>query len=387
LRMRYQVLLLAFVRITLHSGSRMIYPFLSAFARGLGVDLAAISLAITVRSAAGLFTPFFSALADRWNHKTGIQLGLAIFVIGNLLVVIWPTYMAFIISLVLASLGSYMVIPTTQAYLGDRVNFHQRGLAIGLNEAGWALGFMLGMPVIAFLIRRFGWLGPFPALVVMGLAMMVLVQRLLPSAETSGSDVAAHPKLKQALRLVFSSPIARIGLVMGFFISAANEVVTLVFGVWIETSFGLMLAALGGAAALIGVSELIGELSSGSILDRLGKKRTLFLGLVFNGLTALALPWMGQELWGALLGLTLFYFGYEFIIVSEITLMTGVLSSARATLMGANLAFISLGRMAGALIAPVLYRSGFQANALAALAFDLLAILALWRFAAARKEN
>ena len=385
MRMRYQVLLLAFVRITLHSGTRMIYPFLSAFARGLGVDLEAISLAITVRSGAGLLTPFFSALADRWNHKTGIQLGLAIFVAGNLLVVIWPTYAAFVIALTLAALGSYIVIPTTQAYLGDRVNFHQRGLAISINEAGWALGFMLGMPVMAFLIRRFSWLGPFPVLVVLGLAMIVLIQWLLPTAESSSSEAVLHPKLKEALQLVFSSPIARIGLVIGFFIAAANEVVTLVFGVWIENSFGLMLAALGGAAALIGVSELIGELSSGSILDRLGKKRTLFLGLVFNGLTALALPWMGQELWGALLGLTLFYFGYEFIIVSQITLMTGVLSSARATLMGANLAFISLGRMAGALLAPALYRSGFQANALAALALDLLAILALWRFATARK--
>ena len=387
MRMRFQVLLLAFVRTAIHSGTRMIYPFLSAFARGLGVDLAAISLAITVRSGVGLFTPFFTSLADRWNHKAGIQLGLALFVTGNLLVVIWPTYIIFIIALSLASLGGYIVIPTTQAYLGDRVKYKQRGLAIGLNEAGWALSFMLGMPAVAFLIRHFGWLGPFPVLVILGLTMMILIQRLLPPANDKSETSVSHPKIKEALRLVFSSPAARIGLVMGFFISAANEVVTLVFGVWIENSFGLMLAALGGAAALIGVSELIGELSSGSILDRLGKKRTLFLGLVFNALVALALPWMGGELWGALLGLTLFYFGYEFIIVSEITLMTGILASARATLMGANLAFISLGRMAGAMIAPVLYRSGFQANALAALAFDLLAILALWRLHQLRKED
>jgi predicted MFS family arabinose efflux permease len=377
--MRFQVLLLAVVRITLHSGTRMIYPFLSAFARGLGADLEAISLAITIRSGTGLFTPLFTALADKWNHKAGIQLGLAIFVIGNLLVVLWPTYVAFIIALSLAALGSYIIIPTTQAYLGDRVRYEQRGLAIGLNEAGWALSFMLGMPVVAFIIRRFGWLGPFPVLVVLGLAMMVLVQRLLPSADGSSSTAHPHPRIREALLLVFSSPAARIGLVMGFFIAAANEVVTLVFGVWIEHSFGLMLAALGGAAALIGVSELLGELGSGGILDRLGKARTLYLGLAFNGLVALAMPWMGRELWGALLGLFLFYFGYEFIIVSEITLMTGVLSSARATLMGANLAFISLGRMAGALIAPLLYRNGFQANALAALALDALAVLALWR--------
>ena len=70
---------------------------------------------------------------------------------------------------------------------------------------------------------------------------------------------------------------ALLGLTMGLFTSASNEVVNLVFGVWLEDSFGLRIAALGAASAVIGLSELGGEtLSVGftdiKYIDRDGKK-------------------------------------------------------------------------------------------------------------------
>ena len=52
----------------------MIYPFLPIFARGLGVDLGAMSLAMTARSLVGTLNPFVASFADRRGRKFGLLL-------------------------------------------------------------------------------------------------------------------------------------------------------------------------------------------------------------------------------------------------------------------------------------------------------------------------
>jgi len=80
----------------------------------------------------------------------------------------------------------------------------------------------------------------------------------------------------------------------------------------------------------------------------------------------------------------LFYFSFEFALVSSLPLMTEILPAARATLLAANIALISLGRALGDVLAPRLYQwgkaslhlpgAGISANALAAILLNLLAV-------------
>jgi MFS transporter, DHA1 family, inner membrane transport protein len=387
MRIRYRVLLLASARMIVTTGMRMVYPFLAVFARGMGVDLQAVTLAITVRSSTGLLAPFLAALVEQWGRKVGLLVGILIIALSAFIVIIFPTYPAFFTSLILSFLGMYIYVSACQAYLGDTVAYEQRGLAMAVVESGWSWSFIIGMPVLAFLIGRFGWIAPFPLLVVTSLLLAALIWRLLPPSPKDSRAEATRSNAAQALRLVFTSPVALTALAMTVLITAANEVVVLVFGVWLEDSFGLRLAALGSAAALIGVAELTGELGSGGVIDRLGKKRAVMIGLIVNCLAALALPWMGGKLWSGLLGLAIFYLSFEFTIISDFTLMTGVMPAARATLLGSNVAATWVGRMLGALLVPTLYEWGFWTNALAALVINLLAIAVLMRVSIAEEES
>jgi predicted MFS family arabinose efflux permease len=100
-----------------------------------------------------------------------------------------------------------------------------------------------------------------------------------------------------------------------------------------------------------------------------------------NCLAAMILPLLGKTPSGAFLGLFFFYITFEFTLVSSIPLMTEILPEARATLMSANVAAISLGRALGALCASPLYvlsdSPGIMASAIAAVLFNLLAIFTL----------
>ncbi len=65
-----------------------------------------------------------------------------------------------------------------------------------------------------------------------------------------------------------------------------NTVFTLVFGVWMEESYGLKITALGLAAAVMGFSELGGEGLAAWLSDRIGKERSAAAGLAANLLSA-----------------------------------------------------------------------------------------------------
>jgi MFS family permease len=112
------------------------------------------------------------------------------------------------------------------------------------------------------------------------------------------------------------------------------------------------------ASAIIGLSELGGEGLVIGFVDRLGKHRAVTIGLIANGLAALALLWLGRSLTGAMAGLFLFYITFEFTIVSAMPLMTEVFPAARATFMSMFIASTALGRSFGSLAAPRLYDLG-----------------------------
>ena len=381
--LRIQILAFTAVRTVLNTMHRMVYPFLPILVSGLGVDLSTISLALTFRSLIGIFSPFLASVADSRGRKAGMLFGLLGFTLGVVVVAVWPTFPAFVISLLLAAVGKYVFDPSMQAYLGDRVAYQRRGLAVALTEYSWSLAFIVGVPLMGLLIARWGWRAVFPFLALAGLISLGGLGWLLPKDPSPGS---AQTGIWRNLRTVLSYKPALLGLLMGLLMSAANEFVNMVFGVWIEDSFGLKIAALGAAAVVIGLSEFGGETLVVVLTDRLGKPRSIAIGLILNSLAVFMLPLFGHSLGGALIGLFMFYITFEFAVVSAIPLMTEILPSARATLMAANVASFSLGRALGALLAPSLYRWGILGSGIAAVLFNLLALLALYSLTVSEEE-
>ena len=376
--LRWQILAIVIVRLVFNTMHRMIYPFLSHFARGLGVDLNTMSYALMARSLTGFFSPLLASVADSRGRKFGMLFGLLLFCLGGSLVVFWPTYPVFAISLVVSTTGYLVFIPSMQAYLGDHVPYAQRALVMALSELAWSISAIVGVPLVGLLISRQGWLAPFPLLVLLGLLSLGLLWRFLPRDPAVASR---RPSLWGNLRQVFTYPPALAGLVMAAMYSTANEIVTFVYGVWVEDRFALAIASLGATALGIGIAELAGEALVSLITDRLGKKRAIAIGLLLNCLAALFLLTFGRWLPGALAGLFFFYLTFEFTLVSGIPLMSEIMPSVRATLMAAHIALISLGRALGDLLAPRLFANslfpGIAANGLGAIFFNLLALVVL----------
>jgi predicted MFS family arabinose efflux permease len=314
-----------------------------------------LSYALTLRAAMGIFGPFLASVADSRGRKTGMTFGLLLFITGTGLLTIQSSYTAFILMLILSITGNFVFIPSMQAYLGDRVPYRRRGAVLAVTELGWSLSFIIGVPAISWMISNYGWQSPFPILAGLGLIALAILSILLPKETHAG---AQRVSLLQNLRSVFTYAPALGGILLAITISASNELVNLVFGVWMEDTFHVALASLAAAALIIGFGELGGELLVSISSDSLGKRRAIAIGLVINSAAVLLLALRGLSLNGALVGLFLIYISFEFALVSSIPLMTEVMPAARATFMATYIAGFSLGRALGASLSPILYELG-----------------------------
>jgi predicted MFS family arabinose efflux permease len=357
--LRGQLTLFLITRTIMNTGYRMVYPFLPSFARALGVDISAISLAITARSSLGIFGPLFGSAGDLIGRRSAMLVGLGFFAGGFILLLFWPTYPSLFIALLLGAVGKIIFDPAMQAYIGDNVDNSLRGRAIAITEVGWSGASLVGLPIIGWLISRSGWVAPFPLLGLLMALACFFIWRLLPS-DLDGNSF--RTTLSDSLRTITSHPSALAALSVMLLLSVGNESINIVFGIWLESSFGLQVVALGAASAIIGFAELGGEGLVAAITDRLGKVRSLYLGLGSVILACLVLPLLGRSLFSALIGLFIFYLSFEFSFVTLISLLTELAPSARATLMAANLAAAASGRALGALTGPVLFKINIFAN-------------------------
>lgn len=376
-RLITQISWFTITRLIINTGFRMVYPFLPVFARGLGVGVESITLAVTARSFLGLTAPFLGSMGDSLGRKTSMLLGVGIFAAGFAAVVIWPVYPAFFIALLLGAVGKIIFDPSMQAYLGERVSYNQRGFAIATTELGWSGAAIIGLPLVGWIMVRFGWATPFPILaacgLVCGLVIWRLVARIPPSSQRRTNTNFPY-------RLIFHNTAALGGLFLGVLLSMSNELINIIFGVWLEGSFHVRVTTLGVAATIIGLSELGGEGAVAVITDRLGKRKAIGIGCILTAIFSLLLPVLGRTEPGAFVGLFLTFIVFEFTFVSVIPMMSELVIEARATLLASYIASAALGRGLGALFGPILFQNGIAANALGAAFLALLGGFVLWRF-------
>jgi predicted MFS family arabinose efflux permease len=363
-------------RLVVNTSSRMIYPFLAIFASGLRVEIGTISLAMAVSMGTSALGPFLAPIADRRGRKTGMLIGMGLFLIGMLSASLFPSITTFFIAIILGSLGNNVLLPPIQAYLGDHTPYERRGFYMAVIELSWALSFILLVPLAGLILEHALWNGPFIALAIAGAIATLLIWWLVPNdVPVQGEPVAVFADIRKVLKYL----PAVMGMLMGMSFILGNELISIVFGVWMQDAYGLQIAALGAASAVIGFSELGGEGIAAFLADRIGKERSIAAGIILSSLTIITLPLVGSSIVGAFIWLFMFYLAFEVVVISALPLMTEIMPSARATMMALFIAALSIGRALGDVAAPQLYKGGILVNGAASLVFNLLALFLLTR--------
>jgi DHA1 family inner membrane transport protein len=377
-KLAFQLSIATLTRLLINTSRRFAYPFASALSRGLGVPLAAITSLIAVNQMTGVLSPLFGPLADRWGYRVMMLAGLSMLTGGMLAGGLLPVYGVVLLALFLAGLCKSVFDPALHAYVGERVPYQRRGLAIGMIEFAWAGSALVGLPLVGLLMERMGWRAPFFVLGGLGLLSLVALAILIPRGSHQQRDTESLPGFLEAWRLLSRERAALGALGFGLLISAANDNLFVVYGPWLESAFGLSVAVLGAATTVIGLAELLGEGLTAAIADQLGLKRAIAAGSILSALSYILLPLVGRTLPLALMGLFLTFLTFEFTIVTAISLFTEILPAARATMMSSSVAAFSMGRVMGALVGgPVWLAGGMSATGFVSAVVSGLALVSL----------
>jgi predicted MFS family arabinose efflux permease len=365
-------------RTALNTARRFIYPFAPDLGRTLGVPLTAITALIAVNWATNLLGIVTGPLADRFGYRGTMLIGMALLAAGMLAAGLFPLFGVLIASQFLCGLGKSLFDPALQAYVGERVPYRRRGLAVGFLETAWAASTLIGIPAMAFLIDRAGWRWAFLALGAAGLLGLLMVKTVVPIERPAPEKAHGGLDLKRSLREVMGNRAAAGLACYAFLFNAAMDNLFVVYGIWMEDAFHLSLLAVGVGTGVIGAAELAGEFLTAGMADRIGLKRAAIGGVALCILTYGVLPFAAVTAHLALGMLFVHFCIFEATIVTILSLATELLPASRATMVASYYAAAGLGRIAGALLGgPVWLAFGIVGIGMTSAAVTALALAAL----------
>jgi DHA1 family inner membrane transport protein len=320
---------LTIAKTTANTALRWIPPFLPTLERAFGATTTQLTTALGFGELAGLSTMLVGPALDRGRERVVMLLGMGA-VAASTAVALVGTVPAFAVSVVLLIVGVANFTVAGHAWISHRVDYRWRARAIGVFETSWALALLVGAPLVAVLINRFGWRAPFVALGIASIGAAVLVVATLP-VHRPGTLDAGGPDRPAAGAGPGARVTARAWAVMSgsALLAAAGLSVFVVSGAWLGDAFDVSTGGLGTIAMTFGAFELAASSSTAAFGDRLGKLRSTLGGILLLGVGLLVMLAAGDRLGVGVVGLLLFLFGFEYGFVTSLSLVSEAMPAAR----------------------------------------------------------
>ena len=241
--------------------------------RGWTRETFAFALAIQ-NLAWGLAGPFAGMLADKYGAFRVLLVGGVLYAAGLVLMAVSASGLAFTGSagVLLGMAQSGTTYAVVYGVIARQVDPAKRSWAMGVTAAAGSFGQFLMVPVENWLIGGFGWQN---ALFVLGCMALVILPLALGLKEPP-KEVSTGPKqsVGAALREAFAYPSFRL-LMLGYFVCGFQVVF---IGVHLPSYLkdnGLAPGVATTALALIGLFNVFGTYTAGSLGQRLPKRHIL----------------------------------------------------------------------------------------------------------------
>lgn len=334
----------------------IIIPIIPAYLKELGQGGTAAGLIIAIFAFAQfLLSPIGGKWADQFGRRPLINIGLLILAVSMFVFYFANSIWLLYLSRLIGGIGCALLIPAIYAYVADITSMSQRAKGNSFISAAMSLGIVIG-PGIGGFLADISLKTPLLVSAIVGVLAFVVSFFTLSESQVEKADVAGMPASSMAKDIVLSVkkpffiPLV-ITLIMSFGLMAYETVV----GLYVSDEFS---ATPQEIAVMITATGLVGVLMQLFVVDRIvtrmGELKVLKLFLIVTAL-------------GFFLSIVASTFGMFFGISLLIFLATSILRPVLTTLisklagneqgfaMGMNNAYMSIGNIAGPLMAGALY--------------------------------
>jgi DHA1 family tetracycline resistance protein-like MFS transporter len=257
------------------------------------------------------FSPILGGLSDRFGRRPVVLLSNFGLALDYVLMALAPSLAWLFVGRVISGITSAS-IPTSFAYIADVTPPEKRATVFGKVGAAFGAGFILG-PAVGGLL---GGMDPrLPFWVAAGLSFANTLYGFLILPESLPSDRRSPFRWKSAnplsaLHLLRSDRVLAGLSVANFFGQVAHVVLPSTFVLYATYRYGWDTATVGLTLAMVGICAMVVQgLAIGPIVQRLGERRALLLGLgcgaagflIFGAAPSGPLFWLGipvMAFWG-----------------------------------------------------------------------------------------
>jgi len=352
---RERITLLTTTRTVENAAYRYAPPFLATIASGLGVSLSTIGIALSITELGGLFSPLLGRLVDGWPRRGSLIGAGSIVAVGTLVAGLANGMVMFTIGLFTIALAKTVFDLTINAWIAGHTDYARRARVVGIVETSWAGGLLIGVPILGLVTAAFSWRAAYAlAAIAMLVSVAVLSRGLEPEQAHQLADrAAALPDQVPGWWKSLIKPVAGLMCLMG-----ASQCAFVTFGSWLQDDHGFTAAGLAGVTFVFGAFELVASSSTMRLTDRLGKRNAVMCGaaLIIPTAGGLALGLHHHAIAG-LVALALLLLGFEFAIVSALSLASNLVPGRPGSGIGAAFGAGTLGRAMTSLVATRLYEA------------------------------
>jgi len=249
--------------------SSFINPLLPVFVEKFALTLTQVGLIVGIsRFLAFIIQPSVGYFADHYKTRFFVLGGPLLAMVFISLVGIAPCFLVLLLFISLGSIGSSMFHPSVAGMISTYSGQHF-GFSMSIFNVGGTLAFGVGPLFITYLVDAFG-LEISPFTMIFGLAVMILLFRIIPSPEGEGlKDLGFLHSIKEVLGDVWKSIILLwVVMVLRAFVGVSFR--SFIPVLYAQEGYSLM--AVGGVVSIFTVAGAMSGLLAGHLSDRIGYK-------------------------------------------------------------------------------------------------------------------
>lgn len=355
---RRNLFILVFALLVVMVGFGMVIPVFPFLIDKLGASGRALGILVaTAALTEFIFGPIWGSVSDRVGRKPILMIGLFGFAITTFLFGIATDIWMLLIFRAFSGVLSSATITTPMAYIGDSTSEKSRGGGMGILGAVAGAGTVIG-PGLGGLLAGGSLSTPFFVSALMALLSLLLVAILLPES----LPVEARAPKGQKIQLIrfgelwraLTGPIGLL-LLIAFLATFGTSNFESVFGLYMLKKLDYGPEQVGGILTLVGAIALVGRgLLTGFVTSHWGEPTVIKTSLII-GAVGFILLLLADTYAAVLLTTGIFTCSITFLRPSIHSLTSKRTTIGQGTSMGLSNSFVSLGRVAGPIVAGLVF--------------------------------
>ncbi|TDR15661.1 MFS transporter [Marinomonas communis] len=261
----------------------VIVGLVPTIAQDLSVSLPSAGLLVSLYAlGVAIGAPVLTALTGRWPRKHVLLSVMTLFVIGNVLAWMAPSYGSLITARILTGLAHGVFFSIGSTIATGLVSKDKEASAIAIMFTGLTVALVTGVPLGTWIGQNFGWRATFMVVAVLGFIALIGSALLIPK----NLKQSAPARISQQLSVLTQPRLLLVYAMTAVGYGGTFTAFTYLAPILQQVS-GFDASAVGLIMLVYGVSVAFGNIWGGRLADRLGPIKAL--SYIFAALAAVLL--------------------------------------------------------------------------------------------------